>query len=498
MLGEVIRRRSGPGVQAWPSFGTCIVPHLLANVHITQQLFLVWSETALMRIVLQVRAGPGEGQRFTFNEHDTFLVGRAHEAHFQVPNEDTFFSRIHFMIEVNPPLCRIMDMRSRNGTFVNGHRVQCADLNDGDLIKAGKTIIAVSVEDDSVSSTEHPAGETLWPEYAPQPTRSSSSQVPSHPLNQPPDLRRRVECPICLRPLTTGTQATLGILCTECEREAVGLDQVIPGYRLVRRLGSGTMGTVYSAISLDDRSPVAVKVIQPPVDLTDNRIGKFLREGRILQRLNHPNIVRFREMDRAGEFLFITMDLVRGTDLRTYLETRGPLPIPQAVGFVCDLLDGLQHAHDQGSVHRDVKPANMMLSEVNGVESVQVIDFGLARVYEAAEISGWTLTNDIGGTPAFMPPEQITNYRNVKPPADQYSAAATLYNLLTNYHLFDVGSNEELLLKIVLDPPIPVRKRRAAVPDELATIIHRGLAKKPGDRFRSAAEMGRALAPFRG
>src|SRR5262245_57153866 len=94
-----------------------------------------------MRVMLTVTAGPHKGRVFVFSGHDTFLVGRSHRAHFQLPRKDTYFSRIHFMVEVNPPHCRIVDMGSRNGTHVNGEKVDMADLRPGDRIKAGRTIL---------------------------------------------------------------------------------------------------------------------------------------------------------------------------------------------------------------------------------------------------------------------------------------------------------------------------------------------------------------------
>src|SRR5437667_5484863 len=99
-----------------------------------------------MRVTLTVTGGPHEGQTFSFSGHDTFLVGRSKRAHFRLPAKDRYFSRVHFLVEVNPPQCRLMDMGSRNGTYVNGQRVQSADLKDGDQIKAGHTYLSLKVE----------------------------------------------------------------------------------------------------------------------------------------------------------------------------------------------------------------------------------------------------------------------------------------------------------------------------------------------------------------
>src|SRR5215472_14339760 len=111
-----------------------------------------------MRINLTVTSGPHTGKVFAFEEHDYFLVGRSKRAHFQLPAKDKYFSRIHFMVEMNPPVCRVMDMGSHNGTYLNGRKVEeAADIHDGDRIKAGHTILRVTVQGERPAATERPA-----------------------------------------------------------------------------------------------------------------------------------------------------------------------------------------------------------------------------------------------------------------------------------------------------------------------------------------------------
>src|SRR5262249_21223275 len=126
----------------------------------------------------------------------------------------------------------------------------------------------------------------------------------------------------------------------------------------------------------------------------------------------------------------------------------GPLALPRAVAWVCQVLDALDYAHGRGFVHRDIKPANLLIARQEGGELVKVADFGLARTYEASRLSGLTRVGDTAGTPGFMPPEQITAYRQTGPAADQYAAAATLYTLLTDkyIHDFPAGSSARLLM----------------------------------------------------
>src|SRR5262249_46261880 len=141
---------------------------------------------------------------------------------------------------------------------------------------------------------------------------------------------------------------------------------------------------------------------------------------------------------------------------------------------------------------------NLLVATDSGRDVARLADFGLARVYQASQLSGLTMTGDLGGTVAFMAPEQITNYREVKPPVDQYAAAASLYNLLTGKYVFDLpGNPQQGLLMTRQDEPVPIRQRRPDLPGELAEVIHQALAKEPGDRFASAREFRQALLPFR-
>jgi eukaryotic-like serine/threonine-protein kinase len=179
------------------------------------------------------------------------------------------------------------------------------------------------------------------------------------------------------------------------------------------------------------------------------------------------------------------------------LRERGPLPIREAVRITCQMLSALAYAHANGFVHRDIKPANILLAEMGEKKSVKLADFGLARVYQASRLSGLTMQGEVGGTLAFMPPEQITDFRKVKPAADQYSAAAALYNLLTGQLLFDFPkTSSQQFAQILQDDPVPIRQRRADLPEELAAVIHKALAKAPEARFSDVRTFRTMLMPF--
>jgi serine/threonine-protein kinase len=188
---------------------------------------------------------------------------------------------------------------------------------------------------------------------------------------------------------------------------------------------------------------------------------------------------------------------VAGQDAEQLVNARGPLPVPAAVGMACQMLKALEYAHAQQYVHRDVKPANLLVSREKGHDVVRLADFGLARVYQDSVLSGLTLTGDVGGSAGYMAPEQIHNFREVLPAADQYSAAATLYFLLTGQHIYNLPRERHRQVALVLnEEPIPIRERRAELPAALAAIIHQGLARDPASRFADIATLRKALAPF--
>jgi serine/threonine-protein kinase len=398
-----------------------------------------------MRIILTVTEGPNAGATFVFEEHEALLVGRSRHARQRLPVKDRYLSRVHFLIEANPPRCLLTDMRSHNGTWVNGTRVQTAELHDGDVIRAGHTLLRVAIEG---GADPAPLPETV-PYAGPAPAAGDDG-VP-----------------------------------------------LIAGYRIEGWLGGGGMGNVWKVRRESDGQAVALKTIRPRVRASRAAVERFLRETDLQCRLNHPHIVAFHRNGRAGELLYFEMEYVPGSDA-SRLVVAGPLPVARAVSLVGQLLEALAHTHARGVVHRDVKPANLLVTQREGRDWVKLADFGLARLYLASTLSGLTLSGDVGGTVAFMAPEQVTDFRGAAAAADQYSAAATLYYLLTARHLFRwPGRREERLRMIVDDRPVPLRRRRPGVPAPLAEAVHRALAKSPADRFGDVGEFLAALRPFR-
>jgi serine/threonine-protein kinase len=257
------------------------------------------------------------------------------------------------------------------------------------------------------------------------------------------------------------------------------------------------MGVVYRARRECDGLVVALKTVKPDVVADRRDIERFLRECRILATLEHPNIVAFREAGEADGLVYLAMDLVDGSDLGVWLADSGTEDVRTMVRIMCQMLSGLAHAHEKGFVHRDIKPGNILIGQEGAKKKAMLADFGLARVFEASRISGLTMQGEVGGTPAFMAPEQVTHYRDVKPTADQYSAAATLYRMLTRQNVFDLPKDlaSQIALLVTADV-VPISRRRADVPAGLAAVIHKALSREPEERYPDVAAFRKELKRF--
>jgi serine/threonine-protein kinase len=435
-------------------------------------------------VTLTVDQGPHQGHAFSLTGHDTFLFGRSRRAHLQVAAADMYFSRFHFLVEANAPQCRLLDLDSRNGTYVNGRRVQAADLKDGDRIKVGHTVLYVHVGDGLGSPALVPPAPP--PAIAPLPAAPAEAQ----PIPRPGP---RGTCRAC-----GAAPAPADVLCPDCRWRVSAWPQPVPGYDLVRELGRGGTGVVYLGVRTADGAAVAVKILRPARTGPEADVAGLLREVNALKGFDHRHAVGLRDLGEADGLLYFVTDCVPGTDAARLLAAHGPLPVGRAVTLACQMLRALARAHDRGLVHGDVKPSNLLISEEDGREHARLADFGLARAYRASPLCGLAVTAQGCSPPEFMAPEQVANYRDARPAADQYAAAATLYALLTARGVHNLPDHGPLRLVVLLgDDALPIRARRADVPVELAAMIDRALRYDPRDRFPDVWALREALRPFR-
>lgn len=270
---------------------------------------------------------------------------------------------------------------------------------------------------------------------------------------------------------------------------------VIGNYHVLDRLGAGAMGTVYKACHKRMKRVVAIKVLPKSVGKSENLVRRFQREVEAVARLSHPNIVMAHDADEAEVGHFLVMEFVNGRDLASEVQSRGALPVSEAVDCIVQAGRALDYAHRQGIVHRDIKPANL-LRDVQGV--VKVADLGLARFNDrfgrpVEEMAALTQAGSIMGTVDFMPPEQAMGLTNIDHRADIYSLGCTLYYLLTGSPPYPGSSLMATLLKHREAPPPSLRAVRSDVPAALGSLFHRMVAKSPDERFPSMAEVVQAL-----
>lgn len=259
-------------------------------------------------------------------------------------------------------------------------------------------------------------------------------------------------------------------------------------YEVEREIGRGGNARIFLARDPNGH-PVALKILHPEL-LVSVAADRFLREIRLASRLNHPNIARLLDSGEQEWLVYYVMSYAEGPTLRERLDGSRQLPVAETLRIGSDLLDALAHAHSHGIIHRDVKPANVVLSS----EGAILLDFGIARAVIASGTDQLTRSGIAVGTSTYMSPEQITALVDIDHRSDIYSIGCMLFECLAGQPPF-YHRNEAVVLQLHLTQTAPdVRTFRTDTPAELATGIAKALAKAPKDRWRSAGEMRDALA----
>jgi serine/threonine protein kinase len=257
-------------------------------------------------------------------------------------------------------------------------------------------------------------------------------------------------------------------------------------YEVEREIGRGGNARIFLATDSNGRA-VALKILHPEL-LVSVAADRFLREIKLCSRLNHPHIARLLDSGEQEWLVYYVMSYAEGLTLRERLDG-GQFSIPDTLRLAADLLDALDHAHSQGIIHRDVKPANVVLSS----EGAILLDFGIARAVIASGTDQLTRSGIAVGTSTYMSPEQITALADIDHRSDIYSTGCMLFECLAGQPPFH-HRNEAVVLQLHLTQPAPdVRTLRSDTPADLAAGISKALAKAPKDRWRSAAAMRDAL-----
>ena len=382
-----------------------------------------------MRVCLDVVAGGDFGKQFEYEGFQSFVVGRGvrHDTGTKAPR-DPYMSRHHFMLIMTHEECVLRDLASSNGTFLNGKKVGGdVRLRDGDTIKAGRTVLRVLIR----------------------------APVPGDTVLPPVQTR--------------------------------GLED----FEIQGRIGVGSFSRVERALDKRSGDVVALKRLRLGVSDDQRAVLHFLREMKIVEKLRHPYIVETIATGRDRDELWLAMEYVPGESLDARIQRSGRLTEAAVLAIARQVLEALDFAHARGFVHRDVKPANVLLRS-SGNLTAKLADFGLARCYSDPGATCLTSSGYLKGTPTFMPKEQVLDARRVGPAADLFAVGATMYYALTkSWHFPGEGRNPWAM--ILNGEPIPLRKRIPTANPALAAVVDRALRSEPGERFPTARAMRDAL-----
>ncbi|HKI35786.1 MAG TPA: protein kinase [Gemmataceae bacterium] len=471
-------------------------------------------------VTLTQIAGPLQGRQVVFTERASCILGRDDDCdpHFPTDSKEhevhRLISRHHCLIDVNPPDVCVRDLGSRNGTFVNddmigqrkteeerGKPLPERALKDGDELRLGHRESAVFRVSIIVPARCLECG-----------TAIADDGKAACELS--PGVYR---CPRCRAKAAAAGRPQPGRTCTRCGRDVsgeAGADRpgefvcaacrtasdrpTVSGYTILGKLGQGGMGAVWKARHEESKRLVAIKVMLPQVAADERAVKQFLREMALTRMLNHRNVVRLWDAGYSQGTFFLTLEFCDGGSVANLLRQRGgTLPADEAVEITLQALEGLHHAHTglgpgKVLVHRDISPDNLFLSGQGSARVVKVGDYGLAKAFDDAGLSGSTRTGEAAGKPYFMPQQQVIHYKKVGPEVDVWAMAASLYCMLTGFVPRNFEGRDPWIA-VLETAPVPIRERKASLPAKLAVVIDQALVDSKDLHFRTAAAFLDAL-----
>jgi pSer/pThr/pTyr-binding forkhead associated (FHA) protein len=448
--------------------------------------------------------GPKEGIKYTFENQDIFILGRADDCTYVI-NDDKTFSRHHFLIEINSQNATIIDLGSLNGTYVNdklvGKREKDIDisnlarskpvlLKDNDIIKAGNYKFVINI----TKSSENDSNETVFINDA---SESQENVVNSNII---PDLIINDE------DLNKEPCGLIDDLLNDFFSEDEERKTPIGNYKDLVEIGRGSSGIIYKANRADNDKIVAVKTLLNRNLINETEKLKFERELRLTAQLNHKNIIKTYGGSLMGDLYFIEMEYAdRGSIYDLLKKNSKGLGLEKSIPIIMDVLDGMAYAHNvtvsietkegvekaKGLVHRDLKPANILLCSEGGRIIAKIADFGLAKAFAAAGMTKGNITkvtNEYNGSYPYFAREHILNYRYIKPVTDVFEAAATFFEMITGEKVWHQYGDKSLIRVILEDNPKLLRKYCPDASNELCAVFDKALAIEPEDRYQDCGE----------
>jgi hypothetical protein len=460
------------------------------------------------KVIIDVSSIKGKKRVFSYEDHDTFMVGRLNDCHLCIEDDD-YLSRHHFILEVNPPHARIQDLGSLNGTYINGKKVggrgenetpeeaivrykfPWVDLKNGDVIVTGDTRFTMII--------------------------------------QSPDLvTNPVRCQKCGRIVSNEAGAARGgtYICESCRKIAASpfdllqqfLDEnqfsqisskkngsishrlgfsgeeiiVFKDYDIVKVLGEGVFGASYQINHRPSGKLAVLKLMLPRTAVTGPLNNRFLTETMEAHNFKHHNMMEFYESGFRNGIFYFVMEYCKVGNLES-LRRGGKVQPKILILAMLQVLEALTIAHSEGHVHRDLKPQNILMNSMNNSLVTKISDFGLSKSFISNGLSGMTVTGVAMGSYPYIPREQVVDFKYARPQTDIWALGATMYNLLTGEFPRNFSDAKDPLDVILNENIIPIRSRDPSIPTEIAEIIDHAVQNDPANRYQHAGEMLSAL-----
>ncbi len=484
------------------------------------------------KVYVDILEGPMKGARFLFRDQDTFMVGRSGDCTLAI-KEDSTLSRHHMLLEINDSGVMIRDLGSLNGTKVNGRLIYSSRdrnkedapapevLQDGDRIEAGLTVMELHIDHPafcvdcgrSIFGPDKKIYEFIDGSYLCHDCRQKQGDL---------DLSRDYGSTDRLTQLASEAE----LYDPSEENPAKVLEQLlrdylkgqgqtedhpqIQGYTDLEVLGEGGYGVVYKATRVQDHKVVAVKTLLQTRKPGKRKLMMFDREKEIAAQLIHPNIVRSESAGVWNGIHFIEMEYIEGGSLWELMgQGRKTISFDSAIPIILGVLEGLAYAHDvevyvttdegkikqTGIVHRDIKPSNILLAQQAEGLVPKISDFGLAKAFGAAGCTPGLLsrTGTTCGSPLYMAPEHLTNFKYVTASADVFELGATIFYMLAGQPIRPVRQEQDPFKSVLEDYPRRIRDYLDNCPEGFSDVMDCALAYNEKERFANGREFLKAF-----